>query len=94
MVEDAAKRIAQLAGAGPVEGDPGHHVAAAEPLRVLHRPTGDRAARPEIDELEGEADVLDKGRTPTLKQQFADLEAEGSVEAELEALRAKVKSGS
>ena len=47
-----------------------------------------------IDELEGEADVLDKGRTPTLKQQFADLEAEGSVEAELEALRAKVKSGS
>ncbi len=75
----------------------GHSITAR---KVLHDARVDGAlARYDrmhrrIDELEGEADVLDKGRTPTLKQQFADLEAEGSVEAELEALRAKVKSGS
>jgi phage shock protein A len=75
----------------------GHSIKAR---KVLHDARVDEAlARYDrmhrrIDELEGEADVLDKGRTPTLKRQFADLEAEGSVEAELEALRAKVKSGS
>ena len=75
----------------------GHSIKAR---KVLHDARVDEAlARYDrmhrrIDELEGEADVLDKGRTPTLKQAFADLESEGNVEAELEALRRKVKSGS
>jgi len=75
----------------------GHSIKAR---KVLHDARIDEAlARYDrmhrrIDELEGEADVLDKGRTPTLKQQFAELEIEGNVEAELDALRRKVKSGS
>jgi phage shock protein A len=75
----------------------GHRVKAR---RVLHDARVDEAlARYErihrrIDELEGEAEVLDKGRPQTLAQRFADLETEGTVEAELEALRRKVKSGS
>lgn len=75
----------------------GHSIKAR---RILHDARVDEAlARYErmhrrIDEMEGEADVLDKGRTPTLKQQFAELESADNVEAELEALRRKVKSGS
>jgi phage shock protein A len=75
----------------------GHSIKAR---KVLHDARVDEAlARYErmhrrIDEMEGEADVLDKGRTPTLKQQFAELENADSVEAELDALRRKVKSGS
>ncbi|MBM3531736.1 MAG: phage shock protein PspA [Alphaproteobacteria bacterium] len=75
----------------------GHSIKAR---KVLHDARVDEAlARYDrmhrrIDELEGEAEVLDKGRAPSLKQQFAELESEGSVEAELEALRRKVKSGS
>jgi phage shock protein A len=44
-----------------------------------------------IDELEGEAEILDRARPKTLNERFADLEAEGTIEAELEALRRKVK---
>ena len=68
--------------------------------RVLHDARVDEAlARYDrmhrrIDELEGEAEVLDKGRPPSLARRFADLETEGTVEAELDALRRKVKSGS
>lgn len=75
----------------------GHSIKAR---RVLHDARVDEAlARYDrmhrrIDELEGEAEVLDKGRTPGLAQRFAELESEGNVEAELEALRRKVKSGS
>lgn len=75
----------------------GHSIKAR---RVLHDARVDEAlARYDrmhrrIDELEGEAEVLDKGRTPGLSQRFAELESEGNVEAELEALRRKVKSGS
>lgn len=75
----------------------GHSIKAR---KVLHDARVDEAlARYDrmhrrIDELEGEAEVLDKGRTPGLSQRFAELESEGNVEAELEALRRKVKSGS
>ena len=75
----------------------GHSIKAR---RVLHDARVDEAlARYDrmhrrIDELEGEAEVLDKGRTPGLAQRFAELESEGNVEAELDALRRKVKSGS
>ena len=75
----------------------GHSIKAR---RVLHDARVDEAlARYDrmhrrIDELEGEAEVLDKGRQPGLAQRFAELESEGNVEAELEALRRKVKSGS
>ena len=75
----------------------GHSIKAR---KVLHDARVDEAlARYDrmhrrIDELEGEAEVLDKGRTPGLSQRFAELESEGSVEAELDALRRKVKSGS
>lgn len=75
----------------------GHSIKAR---RVLHDARVDEAlARYDrmhrrIDELEGEAEVLDKGRQPGLSQRFAELESEGNVEAELEALRRKVKSGS
>lgn len=74
----------------------GHSIKAR---KVLHDARVDEAlARYDrmhrrIDELEGEAEVLDKGRTPGLSQRFAELESEGNVEAELEALRRKVKSG-
>jgi phage shock protein A len=75
----------------------GHSIKAR---KVLHDARIDEAlARYDrmhrrIDEMEGEAEVLDKGRAKTLSQQFAELETEGSVEAELDALRRKVKSGS
>ncbi len=75
----------------------GHSIKAR---RVLHDARVDEAlARYDrmhrrIDELEGEAEVLDKGRPKGLADRFAELESEGNVEAELEALRRKVKSGS
>ena len=75
----------------------GHSIKAR---KVLHDARVDEAlARYDrmhrrIDELEGEAEVLDKGRPKGLADRFAELESEGNVEAELEALRRKVKSGS
>lgn len=75
----------------------GHSIKAR---RVLHNAKVDEAlARYDrmhrrIDELEGEAEVLDKGRSKSLVDRFAELETEGTVEAELDALRRKVKSGS
>ncbi|MSP49747.1 MAG: phage shock protein PspA [Alphaproteobacteria bacterium] len=75
----------------------GHSIKAR---RVLHDARVDEAlARYDrmhrrIDELEGEAEILDKGRPKGLAERFAELESEGNVEAELDALRRKVKSGS
>jgi len=47
-----------------------------------------------IDEMEGEAEILSRPRPQSLREQFAALETDGTVEAELEALRQKMKTGS
>ena len=43
-----------------------------------------------IDELEGQAEVYDMGKAKTLEQEFATLEAETGLEAELSALKEKL----
>ncbi len=45
-----------------------------------------------IDELEGEAESWSMGRPRTLEDEFAELEAEDAVNAELEALKQRVAS--
>lgn len=45
-----------------------------------------------IDELEGRAEVYDMGQVKTLEQEFASLEAETGLDAELEALKEKLRS--
>jgi len=44
-----------------------------------------------LDEMEGRVEAYDLGQSKTLTDEFADLEADQSVTAELEALKAKVK---
>jgi len=46
-----------------------------------------------LDEAEGEVEAYDLGRRKTLSEEIADLEAEAAIEEELEALKARVKSG-
>lgn len=46
-----------------------------------------------IDELEGQAEVYDLGKTRSLEQEIAELAAENGVDAELEALKARVRQG-
>jgi len=43
-----------------------------------------------IDELEGKAEVFDLGKTKSLEEEFAALEAESGLEAELEALKQRL----
>jgi phage shock protein A len=45
-----------------------------------------------IDELEGRAEVYDMGQGKTLEQEFANLEAETGLDAELAALKEKLRS--
>jgi phage shock protein A len=45
-----------------------------------------------IDELEGRAEVYDMGQGKTLEQEFASLEAEAGLDAELAALKEKLRS--
>ena len=45
-----------------------------------------------IDELEGRAEVYDMGQGKTLEQEFANLEAESGIDAELEALKEKLRA--
>lgn len=45
-----------------------------------------------IDELEGRAEVYDMGQGKTLEQEFANLEAESGLDAELQALKEKLRS--
>ncbi|WP_374655647.1 phage shock protein PspA [Dongia sp.] len=45
-----------------------------------------------IDELEGRAEVYDMGQAKTLEQEFANLEAETGLDAELDALKEKLRS--
>lgn len=45
-----------------------------------------------IDELEGRAEVYDMGQVKTLEQEFASLEAETGLDAELEAIKEKLRS--
>lgn len=45
-----------------------------------------------IDELEADADAYDLGRSPTLEEEFADLEAESGVKEELERLKERVRN--
>jgi phage shock protein A len=45
-----------------------------------------------IDELEGRAEVYDMGQGKTLEQEFANLEAETGLDAELAALKEKIRS--
>lgn len=47
-----------------------------------------------IDELEGRAEVYDMGQAKTLEQEFASLEAETGLDAELDALKEKLRSES
>ena len=44
-----------------------------------------------LDEMEGRVEAYDLGRPKTLADEFADLEADQSVQDELEALKARVK---
>jgi phage shock protein A len=44
-----------------------------------------------LDEMEGKVEAYDLGKTKTLADEFAELEADQSVNAELEALKARVK---
>jgi len=44
-----------------------------------------------IDELEGRAEVYDMGQGKTLEQEFANLEAETGLDAELQALKDKLR---
>lgn len=44
-----------------------------------------------IDELEGRAEVYDMGQAKTLEQEFANLEAETGLDAELDALKEKMR---
>jgi phage shock protein A len=46
-----------------------------------------------LDEMEGRVEAYDLGRARTLEDEFADLEADQSVNDELAALKAKVKPG-
>jgi len=43
-----------------------------------------------IDELEGKAEVFDMGKTKSLEDEFATLEAESGLDAELEALKQRL----
>jgi phage shock protein A len=45
-----------------------------------------------IDELEGRAEVYDMGQAKTLEQEFASLEAETGLDAELDALKEKLRT--
>jgi phage shock protein A len=45
-----------------------------------------------IDELEGRAEVYDMGQAKTLEQEFASLEAETGLDAELDALKEKLRA--
>lgn len=45
-----------------------------------------------IDELEGRAEVYDMGQVKTLEQEFASLEAETGLDAELDALKEKLRA--
>jgi phage shock protein A len=44
-----------------------------------------------LDEMEGKVEAYDLGKTKTLTDEFADLEADQAVKDELEALKARVK---
>lgn len=46
-----------------------------------------------LDELEGHAESLSMGRSRSLEEEFAELEAESRVDAEMARLRAKAKAG-
>lgn len=46
-----------------------------------------------LDMAEGEVEAYDLGRGKTLSEEIADLEAEGAVEEELQALKARVRQG-
>ncbi len=46
-----------------------------------------------IDSLEGQVDAFDVGRRKSLAQEFAELETEAAVEAELQALKARLGRG-
>ncbi|WP_374385284.1 phage shock protein PspA [Dongia sp.] len=50
------------------------------------------ALHAKIDELEGRAEVYDMGQGKTLEQEFANLEAESGLDAELQALKDKLRS--
>lgn len=43
-----------------------------------------------LDEMEGKVEAFDLGRRKTLADEFTDLEADSSVQAELQALKAKI----
>jgi phage shock protein A len=43
-----------------------------------------------IDELEGKAEVFDLGKSKSLEEEFATLEAENGLEAELDALKQRL----
>ncbi|MCW5700789.1 MAG: phage shock protein PspA [Rhodospirillales bacterium] len=46
-----------------------------------------------IDRIEGEIEAYDMGRPKTLDEEFAELETNSAIEAELEALKARVSGG-
>jgi len=67
--------------------------------QVYDRRTDDAFARFEtieqrVDRLEGEAEAFDMGRTKTLSEEFAELEAGTAIEDELKALKERVAKSS
>jgi phage shock protein A len=75
------------------------HDAARDQIRIrtqLHDGRIDEALsryeqiERKIDTLEGQVESFDLGRRKTLQDEFADLEAEGSVEKELQAIKARL----
>lgn len=75
------------------------HDAARDQIRIrtqLHDGRIDEALsryeqiERKIDTLEGQVESFDLGRRKSLNEEFADLEAEGSVEKELQAIKARL----
>jgi phage shock protein A len=46
-----------------------------------------------LDNAEGEVEAYDLGRGKTLSEEIAELEAENGIEAELEALKERLRKG-
>jgi len=99
--EDVAKLEAKLREARAKKATiEARHKTAANQLRVrraLHDPRIDDAFQrfdkmdQRLDRLEGEVEAYDLGQGPAIEDEFARLESDEAVEAELEQLRAKVK---
>lgn len=98
--EDLARLQAKLAEAKAKEKALTIRMATAKKRVQMRRSYADgrvddalarfEALHQRIDELEGKAEVFDMGKTKSLEDEFAALEAEGGLDAELEALKQRL----